>query len=60
MVAEHATSQSKFQGVPGGGARDAVTWAEPQDLALDSEGSYSSLRLFCKMKDALGHNSATI
>lgn len=30
---------------PWGGPRDAVTWAEPQDLALDSEGSYSSLRL---------------
>lgn len=29
----------------GGESADAVTWAEPQDLALDSEGSYSSLRL---------------
>ena len=30
---------------PWGAPGDAVTWAEPQDLALDSEGSYSSLRL---------------
>ena len=30
---------------PWGAPGDAVTWAEPQDLGLDSEGSYSSLRL---------------
>ena len=39
------SSKGSLAGGGGGRSGDAVTWAEPQDLAVDSEGSYSSLRL---------------
>lgn len=42
----------RHQGMP-------ATWAEPQGLVLNSEGSLSFLRLNFIMKGVLGHNSLT-